>query len=137
MLVPQLKGILVEKEQVAKMPPEVLSNFQTTLKKVFENLWSPLGVIIAILDRRFPGLIIPDYLRTEEGPLILRYDANPPIPIPDLELTQAGISATLSFQRSPYKTFVPWEAIEEMCSIVDDSPPENQPKKRPKLTLVP
>lgn len=127
----------MEKEQITKIPPEALSNFQACLKKVFEDMWPPLGVAIAILDRHFPGLIIPDYLRNEEGPLILRYDAEPAIPIPDLELAQSGISATLSFQRTPYKTFVPWEAIEEMCSIVSPSPPENPPKKGPKLSLVP
>jgi len=34
-----------------------------------------------------------------------------PIPITDLEVTDAGISATLSFSRIPHRTYVPWSAV--------------------------
>jgi stringent starvation protein B len=34
-----------------------------------------------------------------------------PIPISDLEVTDAGISATLSFSRIPHRTYVPWSAV--------------------------
>jgi hypothetical protein len=34
-----------------------------------------------------------------------------PIPIPDLKWDTRGISATLSFDQSPFATFVPWEAV--------------------------
>jgi stringent starvation protein B len=34
-----------------------------------------------------------------------------PIPITDLEVTEAGISATLSFSRVSHRTYVPWHAV--------------------------
>jgi stringent starvation protein B len=34
-----------------------------------------------------------------------------PIPISDLEVTEAGISATLSFSRVSHRTYVPWHAV--------------------------
>jgi hypothetical protein len=34
-----------------------------------------------------------------------------PIPITDLEVTDAGVSATLSFSRVPHRTYVPWSAV--------------------------
>ncbi len=34
-----------------------------------------------------------------------------PIAIADLEVTDAGISATLSFSRIPHRTYVPWSAV--------------------------
>jgi hypothetical protein len=34
-----------------------------------------------------------------------------PIPITDLEVTDAGVSATLSFARIPHRTYVPWSAV--------------------------
>jgi stringent starvation protein B len=34
-----------------------------------------------------------------------------PISIADLEVTDAGVSATLSFSRIPHRTYVPWSAV--------------------------
>jgi stringent starvation protein B len=34
-----------------------------------------------------------------------------PIPIMDLEVTEAGVSATLSFSRVSRRTYVPWSAV--------------------------
>jgi stringent starvation protein B len=34
-----------------------------------------------------------------------------PIAIADLEVTDAGVSATLSFSRIPHRTYVPWSAV--------------------------
>lgn len=34
-----------------------------------------------------------------------------PIPITDLEVTEAGVSATLSFSRIPHRTYIPWSAV--------------------------
>lgn len=34
-----------------------------------------------------------------------------PIAITDLEVTDAGVSATLSFSRIPHRTYVPWSAV--------------------------
>ncbi len=39
----------------------------------------------------------------------LGYDL--PIPIPDLELVERGVFATLSFQGKTFRCFVPWESV--------------------------
>lgn len=41
----------------------------------------------------------------------MQYGRNMPIPISDLEVTEEGISATLSFSRVPHRTYVPWTAV--------------------------
>jgi hypothetical protein len=54
-----------------------------------------------------------------------------PVPIPDLEVTDAGVSATLSFSRVPHRTYVPWSAVYVIactsgCGVLyrEDVPPE-------------
>lgn len=42
---------------------------------------------------------------------MLQYGRNMPIPIDTLEVTDAGVSATLSFSRVPHRTYVPWSAV--------------------------
>lgn len=42
---------------------------------------------------------------------MLQYGRNMPIAITDLEVTDAGVSATLSFSRIPHRTYVPWSAV--------------------------
>jgi stringent starvation protein B len=56
------------------------------------------------LDARRSGVIVPGHLR-QEAHLVL------PIPIPDLEIDDYGVRATLSFQRMPQLTVVPWSAV--------------------------
>jgi stringent starvation protein B len=34
-----------------------------------------------------------------------------PIPITDLDVTEAGVTATLSFSRVSHRTYVPWHAV--------------------------
>jgi hypothetical protein len=86
------------------------------------------------------GLVIPEGVRPEASHCtVFEYGLNLPIPINDLELTDSGISATLSFSRTPHHTFVPWEAV-ALFSFSEggsESPPPPKPKSRPKLTLVP
>ena len=62
------------------------------------------------LDARRPGVELPArflgqaHLRLDYG-----YGFTPPIP--DLVIDDDGIRATLSFNRMPFATFVPWSAI--------------------------
>ncbi|MBN2577009.1 MAG: hypothetical protein JXP73_20775 [Deltaproteobacteria bacterium] len=48
---------------------------------------------------------------SSQAHLVLQYGRNMPIPITDLEVTEAGVSATLSFARVPHRTYVPWSAV--------------------------
>lgn len=62
------------------------------------------------LDARRPGVIVPSHLRGEAH-LVLQYGHDLPISIPDLEIDDYGVRATLSFQRTPHLTVVPWSAV--------------------------
>jgi stringent starvation protein B len=62
------------------------------------------------LDARRPGVIVPAHLRGEAH-LVLQYGHDLPIAIPDLEVDDYGVRATLSFSRTPQLTVVPWSAV--------------------------
>ncbi len=62
------------------------------------------------LDARRPGVIVPPHLRAEPH-LVLQYGNDLPIPIPDLEVDEHGVHATLSFSKNPQRTFVPWSSV--------------------------
>ncbi len=62
------------------------------------------------LDARHPGVVLPPRLIGERH-LMLDYAYGFSPPIPDLLIDDQGIHATLSFSRTPTRTFVPWEAV--------------------------
>ncbi|MBL9007925.1 MAG: hypothetical protein JNJ46_26945 [Myxococcales bacterium] len=62
------------------------------------------------LDPRREGVVLPEFLR-EQPRLVLQYGYNMPVPMHDLTIDEKGISATLSFRRSPHATFIPWSAV--------------------------
>jgi len=99
-------------------------------KESFEQLLCQHAQVFVELDGGAPGVVLPDHLLGEK--LVLDYNLDAAIPIPDLEATDDGIRATLSFSREPFTTFVPWSAVIEM---VGKEPLREAPKK-PKLTLV-
>ena len=53
---------------------------------------------------------MPAHLKGEAH-LVLQYGNDLPIPIPDLQIDETGVSATLSFARTPWPTMVPWTAV--------------------------
>jgi hypothetical protein len=61
-------------------------------------------------DARKAGVDLPARLRSDPH-LCLDYGYGFQPAIPDLSLDERGIKATLSFNRAPYETFVPWDAI--------------------------
>lgn len=58
-------------------------------------------------------VVIPKHL-LGVGDIELQYGLNLANPIPDLDVGYDGISATLSFNRIPFKTFIPWAAVKWM-----------------------
>ena len=79
-----------------------------------------------------PGLLVPDSVLPAEGEAcVLTYGLDSPVPIPDLRTDSLGIHATLSFSRTPCRTFVPWEAVVGVRGYGEVEP------SRPKLELVP
>jgi len=67
------------------------------------------------LDARRAGVLVPAHLKNEAH-LVLQYGMDLPIPIPDLQVDEQGVSATLSFARSPHRTMVPWSAVYVVAS---------------------
>jgi stringent starvation protein B len=62
------------------------------------------------IDARRPGVIVPTAFR-REAHLVLQYGHDLPIPIPDLEVDEYGVRATLSFSRAAQLTVIPWTAV--------------------------
>lgn len=62
------------------------------------------------VDARRPGVSVPAHLQGEAR-LVLQYGLNMPVPVEDLEVTEGGIKATLSFSRQPHSTLIPWTAV--------------------------
>jgi stringent starvation protein B len=62
------------------------------------------------IDARCSGVVVPAPF-SSQAHLVLQYGRNMPIPITDLEVTDEGVSATLSFARVPHRTYVPWHAV--------------------------
>jgi stringent starvation protein B len=67
------------------------------------------------LDARRPGVVVPAHLKSEAH-LVLQYGHDLPIPIPDLVIDEEGVTATLSFSRTPHRTVVPWSAVYVVAS---------------------
>jgi stringent starvation protein B len=68
------------------------------------------GWVSLHLDARRPGVVVPAPF-SSQAHLVLQYGRSMPVPIPDLEVTAAGVSSTLSFSRVPHRTYVPWSAV--------------------------
>lgn len=58
------------------------------------------------------GVVLPAHLRGKES-VVLEFGRHMPLPIPDLQVTDAGISGTLSFSLTcgTFAVFVPWQAV--------------------------
>lgn len=62
------------------------------------------------LDARRPGVVLPRRF-LGEAHLRLDYGYGLVPPIPDLVIDDSGVQATLSFNRQPFATFIPWSAV--------------------------
>lgn len=78
---------------------------QTVMLELLKEAW-----VYVHLDPRRDGVELPDFLR-QQPRVVLQYGYNMPVPIHDFNVDAHGISATLSFQRVPHATFVPWAAV--------------------------
>jgi hypothetical protein len=85
---------------------------------------------VFVLVGKHPALIVPRAHSPENGRLVLEYGLDLRKPIPDLEATEDGIKATLSFACEPVATFVPWEAVRAMEARGE------RPRQRAKLRAV-
>ncbi len=104
------------------------------------------------LDPRAEPVRVPPWFK-KQPQLVLQVGLNMVVPIPDLEVTDEGISCTLSFNRQPHFCWIPWEAVfalvgdhgrgmvwpEDVPKEVAAQAAQQQPKKdtaAPKLRAV-
>jgi hypothetical protein len=71
---------------------------------------------VMVLVMYHPLAVLPEYLKSDDwiagtSLIPLEYGLSMPVPIDDMKITDGGISATLSFSRIPFQTYVPWEAV--------------------------
>jgi stringent starvation protein B len=98
-------------------------------KDAFSTLLSR-GDVLVKLDARHDAVSVPAGFK-DSFELVLHYGLSLPIPIPDLDIGETGVTATLSFSREPHTTFVPWSAVYVIWSpegpglvFPEDVPPE-------------
>lgn len=103
------------------------------------------------LDPRSDSVRVPAWFK-KQPQLVLQIGLRMAIPIPDLDVSDEGISCTLSFNRSPHACSIPWSAV---FALVGDNGrgmvwPDDVPKEvaaqaaqqqvkpeKPKLKAVP
>ena len=109
------------------------------MRAALEDLLSHEPVVrVVFIDH--PLLDVPKSVRPKEREnTTFEYGLNLPVPIDDLEITDDGIRATLSFSRCPHPTFVPWAAVVGiLLPFQEPVPPASRKQRdRPKLSLVP
>jgi stringent starvation protein B len=62
------------------------------------------------LDPRGEKVQVPAWFK-KQPQLVLQIGLNMPIPIPDLQVDDDGLSCSLSFNRSPYFCVIPWASV--------------------------
>ena len=82
------------------------------------------------LDPRGDHVKVPAWFK-HQPQLVLQIGLNMPVPIPDLEVDDESVSCTLSFNRSPFFCFVPWNHVYALVGAdgramvwPEDVPPE-------------
>jgi len=86
-------------------------NILTLSKKAtIEALLQQENSIFIQFDATKANVIVPVYLKSNTS-LVLQIGYNMMKAIPDLNLDEEGISATLSFSDSPFYCFVPWSSL--------------------------
>jgi len=102
--------------------------------EVFNLIYAAEDVCIHF-DPRREGVIVPAHLRNQSM-VSLQFGDCLPIPIRDLNVTDEGITATLSFNRSPFWCSIPWDVIYAITDVpgkgiawVEDIPEDARPDK--------
>lgn len=83
---------------------------QVDKKTVMQALLMEAESVFVHLDPTRDMVLVPPHLK--KGPvLILEIGMNMRVPIPDLEVIDEGINATLSFGGKPYPCWIPWHSV--------------------------
>ena len=88
-----------------------------------------------------PEVVVPTVLMTSswrerQSIICLEYGLDMPVPIDAMLITDEGVGATLSFDRVPQYTFVPWKEVIGF-GVEGERKPATPPKKKSFLKSVP
>ena len=100
---PALQAARLQVNSTAKAVPLRRASMSSTERPSKQQAFLALlreGWTSLHIDARRPGVIVPTSFR-REAHLVLQYGHDLPIPIPDLEVDEYGVRATLSFSRPP------------------------------------
>jgi hypothetical protein len=108
-----------------KVAEAITPKREYTKQEQFLKLLQEHIVVSVAVHIHAKGVVLPDSLLSlPEADLpvvvVLQYGNNLATPIKDLVTGSDGISATLSFSRKPFKTFIPWDAV---LGMKGDVPP--------------
>lgn len=78
-------------------------------RAVLESIFATGASAFVHLDATLPDVSVPEGQRKTH--LCLQVGLNLPVPIKDLHIDDDGIECTLSFNRTPCRCFVPWDAV--------------------------
>ena len=68
------------------------------------------GTAFMHLDPRRQDVVVPPWFKNQPQ-LVLQIGIDMPVPIRDLRVDEHGVTATLSFNRSPFACYVPWHSV--------------------------
>lgn len=136
-----------QRYQAAMTSPTALPPKKDVALALLEN-----STVFVHLDPRIDDVRVPQWFK-KQPQLVLQIGLNMPVPIPDLNVDEVSVSCTLSFSRSPFFCFIPWESVyalvgEDGRGMVwpEDVPPEvaaqaaaqqkAKPEQRPHLRAV-
>lgn len=121
-------------------------------RQIIEQLLSEEDFILMVVLPTCEGVKLPDDLMQAGDPVGINIGMNMAIPVPDLEITDQGISATLSFNRVPFPCAFPWPAVVQVSADLEhliwvepptadelgkEAEPEPEPEpEKPHLKLV-
>lgn len=91
----------------------------TTWSAAFRDLLSR-GLTEVLLANTVRGVVLPDDVRAAGEVTCLQYGYGLPRPIRDLDITDIGIGATLSFGGVDSRTWIPWSAV-FLVRLADES----------------
>lgn len=99
---------ILAKNIAPKQEPKKLTKYE-----IFVLLLKIFPIVTVEVDTRIEGVVLPlTHMNLEL--VYIQYGVNLVRPITDLNIGSDGVSATLSFNRKPFKTFIPWVAINSM-----------------------
>jgi hypothetical protein len=112
-------------------------------QQIVSQLLGELDYVLLVVDPRSPGVTLPAEVTEPGQPVGLHIGFHLAIPIPDLQLTDLGITGTLSFNRAPFHCALPWASVvqvsvgaEHLLWLAPPSEDEPEPKTPCKLRLV-